>query len=143
MGKTKDPNRPERTRKIFVRKTDIIHTNHSLWSALITFNGIIIAINTIGTKPKYYSAWVIWLCVISIFMLIICFYCSRYKLETKIATLDAKTKAYEKGQKPKKEKNEKWYYKAYVWIIVPTLWKEIASLVLTTISLIILTNNIP
>lgn len=129
----KDPNKPERIRKIFVRKTDVIHTNHSLWSSLITLNGIIIAINTvIWTNTNYNVTWAIYLCMTSILLLVTCFYCSRYRLETKITTLEAKNN---KGKNHKKDKNEKWYYKTYVRIIIPTLWKELLALTCISFSL--------
>ncbi|MFC1476761.1 hypothetical protein ACFL5S_02235, partial [Fibrobacterota bacterium] len=75
--------------KVFQRRTDRIHLSYSLWSALIMFNGIIIAIaallyDFLCTKIISY---IIVYSVISIVLLVFNFFTLRRQVDNKINEL--------------------------------------------------------
>ena len=104
--------------KVFQRRTDRIHLSYSLWSALIMFNGIIIAIaallyDFLCTKIVSY---IIGYSVISIVLLVFDFFILRWQVDNKINELlkiDIKREMTLGDVTSKKKKN--YCKKIYKW----------------------------
>jgi len=126
----KDTNHGERLRKEFQRKGDYIHANNSLWGALITLNGIIIAIATLSPVCKTQIVLVIAFCSFSIILLVINYYTSRTYLFNKIEYLNTKNRGGNvKNNKNKQKKGNNAKSSFHMEIRQATLWKEVLSLV--------------
>jgi hypothetical protein len=138
MTKHNDPNRNERLQKEFQRKGDLIHTNYSLWSTIITLNGIIIAIATLAPVCKFQIILIVIFCSLSIFLLILNFYTARINLMAKIEKLNAKNRGRdEKHTENNQTNNTKSTITLTEKIWISTCWKETLALILSFGSLII------
>jgi hypothetical protein len=99
-----------RSNKIFQRRGDLIHANYSLWSALITVNGIVLAVGTFApTVSKWQIVSIIILCATSIGLLVSNFFRLWTNIRHEILYLDEKGRI-EAGIQQKERINEKQHY---------------------------------